>query len=131
MPSGPPTPHFPDVAADNWAYKYVEYAYANSVVAGASDGKYHPGDVVDRGQMSVFISRAIVTPTGDAGLAGYTPPTTPDFSDVPTSFWTYKNVEYLHEHGIVNGEGDGLYHPEHAVTRDQMAVFMARAFKLL
>ena len=49
---------------------------------------------------------------------------------MPTGFWTYKNVEYLHQQGIVNGESDGLYHPEHLVTRDQMAVFVSRAFGL-
>jgi hypothetical protein len=31
----------------------------------------------------------------------------------------------------VNGYGDGLYHPERPVTRDQMAVYIARAFELL
>jgi len=32
---------------------------------------------------------------------------------------------------VVNGYEDGLYHPEIVVTRDQMAVYVARAFELL
>jgi len=31
---------------------------------------------------------------------------------------------------VVNGYDDGNYHPEIAVTRDQMAVYVARAFEL-
>jgi hypothetical protein len=39
-------------------------------------------------------------------------------------------VEYCVEHGVVQGYEDGLYRPERVVTRDQMAVYVARAFEL-
>jgi len=131
VPPGPGTPHFPDVGTDYWAYKYVEYAYANNIVAGYPGGSYVPELAVDRGQMAAFIARAIVTPTGEEGLASYTPPATPSFPDVPTDFWTYKHIEYIREAGIVGGYPDGRYHPGELCTRDQMAVFIARAFELL
>ncbi len=130
VPTAPATADFTDVPTTHWAFKYVECVYSKNIAAGNGDGTYSPDGIVDRGQMSVFISRSIVTPTGEAGLASYTPPTTPTFPDVPTSLWTFKYVEYLHENHIVNGEGDGLYHPEYDVTRDQMAVFITRAFGL-
>jgi len=131
VPPGPEAPHFPDVATDYWAYKYIEYAYANNIVAGYPGGRYVPELAVDRGQMAAFIARAIVTPTGEAGLASYTPPVVPSFPDVPTDFWTYKHIEYIKSQSIVGGYPDGLYHPEGLCTRDQMAVFIARAFHLL
>jgi PKD repeat protein len=132
VPSGPATAHFPDVPLDFWAFKYVEYAFANSIVTGYPDGWYHPADVVDRGQMAVFIARAIVTPTGDEGLEGYTPPDTPTFPDVPTGFWAYQYIEYIAdpERGVTGGYPDGRYHPEYPCSRDQMAVYVQRAFKL-
>jgi len=49
---------------------------------------------------------------------------------VPTSYWAFKYVEYCHAHGIVNGYSDGTYQPGAVVTRDQMAVFVTRAFQL-
>jgi minor extracellular protease Epr len=33
-------------------------------------------------------------------------------------------------HGVVQGYDDGLYRPDAAVTREQMAVYVARAFEL-
>jgi peroxiredoxin len=39
-------------------------------------------------------------------------------------------VEYCVENGVVAGFLDGLYHPEVVVTRDQMAVYIQRAFEL-
>ena len=35
------------------------------------------------------------------------------------------------ENGVVQRYDDGLYRPEIVVTRDQMAVYVARAFELL
>ncbi|UCC69749.1 MAG: S-layer homology domain-containing protein [Armatimonadota bacterium] len=39
-------------------------------------------------------------------------------------------MEYCVGNGVVAGYEDGYYHPEFAVTRDQMAVYVARAFGL-
>jgi hypothetical protein len=84
--------------------------------------------------MAVFVARAIVTPTtGEAGLADYMPPDVATFEDVTAEnqwAWCHKHVEYIAEQGIAGGYEDGLYHPEHACSRDQMAVFVARAFDL-
>ena len=132
VPTGSAQATFPDVLADHWAYRYVEYASANHVVAGYPDGLYHPADVVDRGQMAVLVARAIAEPTGDDGLVAFTPPATPSFPDVPADFWAYKYVEYIAQEsiGVTQGYPDGGYHPEYPCTRDQMAMYVAQAFKL-
>jgi len=68
---------------------------------------------------------------GNAGLADYVPSDPRNFPDVPDTFWAYKHIEYCVENGVVNGYGDGYYYPDIIVTRDQMAVYIARAFELL
>ncbi len=133
VPTGPATATFSDVPTDYWAFKYVEYAVAQNVVKGYSDGTYKPTDQVDRGQMAVFIARSIYTPTAARlDLTGYTPPAMATFPDVPTDFWAYTYVEYIAQPGIdvTKGYPDGDYHPEYICTRDQMAVYIQRAFKL-
>jgi hypothetical protein len=131
VPGGPDEATFPDVPADHWAYRYVEYAVARSIVQGYGDGNYHPDWTLTRGQMSVFMARAIADPTGEEGLAGYDPPDTPTYDDVPSDYWCYRHVEYLAARGVVLGYPDGGYAPTAQVTRDQMAVYIARAFDLL
>ena len=126
------TPTFADVPADYWALKYVEYAVSCAIVGGYGGNLYHPEYNVDRGQMAVFVARSMADPTGDGGLAGYDPPATPTFADVATDFWSYRYIEYIAdpEQAIVGGYGDGLYHHEIVVSRDQMAVYIAKAFGL-
>ncbi len=122
---------FPDVPCDHWAYSSVEYTAVNNVVEGYPSGDYQPARQVNRAQMAVFIARSIVTPTGEAGLEPYEAPEVPTFSDVPTTYWSYRHVEYLVEIGTVVGYPDGLYRPGKTVTRAQMAVYLGRCFDLL
>jgi Tol biopolymer transport system component len=126
VPDGPATPTFPDVPASSWCYRHVEYCFANGVVQGYWDG-YHPMEVVSRAQMAVYVSRALVAPSGDDGLPD--PPPTPTFPDVPASYWAYRWIEYCYAQGVVQGYPDG-YRPEETVNRAQMAVYVQRAFQL-
>ncbi len=128
IPDPTPPPSFSDVPSTHWAYEHIEYAVSQNVVKGYDDGTYKPDLVVDRGQMAAFVARAMVTPSGDVGIPDPVPPAT--FSDVPSDFWAYKQVEYCVGQGVVKGYDDGLYHPEWVVTRDQMAVYICRAFQL-
>jgi hypothetical protein len=128
IPDPPATPSFSDVPGDYWAYPQIEYAVSQRVVQGYGDGRYQPTGVVDRGQMAVFAARAMVAPAGDAAVPDPMPPLS--FPDVASDFWACKWVEYCAGQGVVKGYDDGNYHPEYQVTRDQMAVYVARAFQL-
>jgi len=52
------------------------------------------------------------------------------FPDVPAGYWSGTAIKACVDHGVVQGYLDGLYHPGDPVTRDQMAVYIARAFQL-
>jgi hypothetical protein len=123
-PAGEPT--FPDVGTDHWAYRYIEYCAQQDLVLGYPSGGYEPDLVVTRDQMAVYIARALVG--GDALVP--TGPAEAHFPDVGTDHWAYDYVSYCQAEGIVQGYPDGTYRPEVEVTRDQMAVYVARAFDL-
>jgi hypothetical protein len=130
VPSGPALATFPDVPKAHWAYRYIEYVVGRNVAQGFPEGDYRPSLAVDRGQMAVFIARSIADPTGEAGLADYTPPSEPTFRDVKANHWAYKHIEYIVAQGVATGYDNGTYRPLATCTRDQMAVFIARAFDL-
>lgn len=54
----------------------------------------------------------------------------PTFSDVNSGDWYYQGVEALARSGITVGCGGGKFCPNIAVSRAQMAVFLARALGL-
>ncbi len=139
FPDAPPTGYGDDGTEPYWAYTHIEYCVENGVVQGYLDGNYHPDEEVNRAQMAVYVARALVSPSGEAGLADYVPADPRNFPDAADTgygddgtepYWAYTHVEYCVEHGVVQGYLDGNYHPDEVVTRAQMAVYVARAFEL-
>jgi hypothetical protein len=130
VPTGPATATFTDVPTGDPYYKYVEYAVAQGVVTGYTEPDltktYHPGQKLNRGQMAAFLARSM------CGGEEYVPtgPATASFPDVATDFAFYNHVEYICAHGVTTGYSDGTYRPQANCLRDQMAVFVARAFAL-
>jgi len=128
VPPGPGSPTFPDVPTSYWAYKHIEYCASRHIVSGYEDGKYHPEYNIDRGQLAVFIARAI------GGKDIMSPPASPTYTDVQPDFWAFKDIEYLTSSmnasggKVVGGYADGKYHPEYTISRGAMSVFIARAF---
>jgi hypothetical protein len=57
-------------------------------------------------------------------------PGTATFTDVPTNYWAFQYIEALAASGITAGCGGGNFCPGSPVTRDQMAVFLAKALGL-
>ena len=77
--------------------------------------------------------------TADLGFGGVrirwkrqvTPaPSTPTFGDVPETHPFYPFIEALAASGVTGGCGIGVFCPEAALTRGQMAVFLAKALGL-
>jgi len=126
VPTGPATATFDDVPTTHWAYKCIEYCYGHGVVQGYSATTYAPDVIVDRAQMAAYTARAVAG--GDANVPDG--PATATFNDVPTDYWAYKYVEYCKAQGIVQGYDPVTYAPDVSVTRDQMAVYVQRAFQL-
>ena len=52
------------------------------------------------------------------------------FADVPTGYWAFQHIEALAASGITAGCGGGNFCPGGLLTRDQMAVFLAKALGL-
>jgi len=121
-PTGPPS--FADVTSDNWAYKHIEYLKRHQVVTGFPDGTYQPLTPVTRDQIAVYIARAKGWVNLDDDMT--TAPAL--FPDVPAGFWAGTAIEACVGNGVTLGYPDGYYYPESTVTRDQMAVFVYRAF---
>jgi len=129
VPTGPETASFPDVDTEHWAYKYIEYAVDREVVEGYPNGTYRPANPVDRGQMAVYMARALAG--GEGNVPPAMPPATfPDVGPGTTWEWCWPHVEYIATHGIAGGYEDGTYRPQYTCTRDQMAVYVTRGFRL-
>jgi hypothetical protein len=124
-PSPSPTGMFTDVASNDPFRTFIEEFYNSGITSGCSTDplRYCPNTAVTRGQMAVFIERA---------LGNFSPSPSPSgtFGDVPPGHPFQFFIEEFYNDGITSGCSTSplLYCPDNPVTRGQMAVFIVRAF---
>jgi hypothetical protein len=115
---------FTDVPTSQPFAKWIEQLAREGITGGCGGGNYCPDAVVSRAEMAIFLMRAMFgmgfQPSAPVGI----------FSDVPTSNGFAPWIEALAASHVAGGCGNGQYCPNDPVTRQQMAVFLVRAFAL-
>ena len=91
---------------------------AAGITGGCAPGRYCRDAPVSRAQMAGFLVRALGLPAS----------TTDHFRD-DDGVTLESSINALADAGITGGCDDGKYCPKSAVSREQMAAFMLRAFK--
>jgi len=119
------TPTFADVPLSYWSWSFIERLYAAGITSGCtvSPLNYCPNNTVTRAEMAIFLLRGIHGPS-------YSPPVvggTTNFADVPVDYWAARWIKQLAVEGITGGCGAGIYCPDSAVTRAEMAVFLLKS----
>jgi hypothetical protein len=118
-------PYFTDVPASNLFFKYVQKLRDLGITHGCTTSTYCPNDPINRGDAAVFVIRGKLSALfGDQ----FTYPTTPDFTDVPAGSVDFPFIQKMYELGITSGCDTTNYCPASPLLREQMAVFITRAF---
>jgi hypothetical protein len=55
----PETASFGDVPTDHPYFRFIEALYASGITAGCGAGNYCPGNAITRGEMAVFLAKAL------------------------------------------------------------------------
>ena len=126
-PADPPPAGFTDVNATSVHAKNIDALYAAEITTGCGTEplRFCPDGAVTRAQMASFLARAFDLVEVEQVAAG--------FVDVDSSSVHAASIEALFAAGITTGCGTEplRFCPDGAVTRAQMASFLARAFDLV
>jgi hypothetical protein len=110
-----------------WALPYVDQAAVFGLMegVGAADGgaaRFEPERKVTRSEFAAILLRLL----GVEPAASQASP----FADVAPDDWFSGVVGAAVKLGIVNGVSDTVFAPDRPITREQMALMLARALKL-
>ena len=108
---------FTDVPEGYWAYNAIQYVYGEGLMAGTSDSTFNPEGTTTRGQIVTILWRL-----SDSPVVNYLM----DFSDVDPTAYYGEAIRWATSEGIVGGYGGGLFGPDDAITREQLAVMLYR-----
>jgi hypothetical protein len=111
-------PYFNDVPASNGFFKFIQKLADLGITSGCGSSDFCPDELVTRGQMAVLLMAARY------GTIPFSYPSTPYFTDVPSTSIYFPFVQKAAQLGITSGCAKGLYCPDDTLTRGQMAVFI-------
>ncbi|NLJ76142.1 MAG: S-layer homology domain-containing protein [Peptococcaceae bacterium] len=104
----------------HWAEKQISNWVDNELIAGYPDGTFKPDNSITRAEFAVLANKA----------CGYTASAPVTFSDVNTADWYYGEVARAVAAGYISGYPDGTFKPNGEITRQEVAVVIARILEL-
>lgn len=113
---------FEDVNKDAWYKDAVDFVAARNIVVGQGRGRFGPEDRLTRGQALVMLMRAYgIVPDEQSA---------DNFKDAGQTYYT-GYLAAAKRLGVAEGTGDLRFAPDQSITRQDLAVMMHRALKLL
>ncbi|QAY67083.1 S-layer homology domain-containing protein [Paenibacillus protaetiae] len=106
--------------AQHWADSDISLLASMFVVNGDTQGKFNPNASITRAEFAALITRVL-------GLEGGSFGSSSSFTDVQDASWYANAIRAAAAAGIITGYEDGGFHPNAAVSRQEMAVMLLRA----
>lgn len=112
---------FYDVPTNHWAYKEIKELANANIISGTGNDLFSPNEQITRAQLATFIVRATKLPV-ISSING--------FKDVPSSHWAAATISAADQAGLFDYIDGAYFKPDEPVTRDEVAVVLAKAFQL-
>lgn len=113
---------FKDISS-HWAKDDILLLANKRIVNGVAADTFAPNRNISRAEFAALVVKALgFAPTSEDNKA---------FTDVQPSAWYASYIKTAVQYGIVKGMTDGTFHPNQEVTRQEMAVMLARALELV
>jgi hypothetical protein len=110
---------FEDIKS-HWAKTDIELLSAKMIVNGLSEASFAPNQKVTRAEFAALLVRALGFTANGAS---------PSFKDVAVTDWYASAVQIAAQYKLILGYEDGTFGPNQTVTREQMAIMVARALR--
>jgi hypothetical protein len=113
---------FTDVNSDHRFYKEIMFLYEGNIISGYGEGEFKPNVKVTRGQAAMMIAKSLGLDT--------TPRDSKFFKDIHKTDRFSGAIDSAREREIIQGKEDGTFDSDEEVSRGDMTMFIARAFKM-
>ncbi len=110
-----------DLDLGSWYHSGVDFMLENGFMNGVNSDTFRPNGTLNRAMVATVMYRIAGQPAVEGSST---------FSDVADGTWYTDAVIWAQANGIVTGYNDGTFRPTKEITRQEMAVMLARYAKL-
>jgi len=107
---------FPDISG-HWAQTHIEHLLGLGLISGFPDGTFKPNQTITRAQAASILANELSL-TAQAAA----------FPDVPVAHWANGAIGAIVAHGTMSGYPGGMFKPDQAMTRAEIASVLAIAY---
>lgn len=104
----------------SYAEEQIQSLYEKGIVLGDEKGLYHPEKAVTRAEFITMLDKTLGLSPLNSNL--------PAFRDVSQKHWSYPWVQAGVSLGLINGTSTKTFAPTRAITREEAATLLIRAF---
>lgn len=113
---------YADVAGGHWANEAIKVLAAKHLINGVSDSLFLPNGQTTRAEFTAMLVRLLgLEALGQSDV----------FTDVKDQVWYASAINTAHQAGLIQGVAGGKFEPEAAITREQMAVLLIKAYEYM
>lgn len=105
----------------HWAEKQINELLAAGIIKGYQDGSFKPDNTISRAEFAAILVKAFKLAPGSNDKV---------FSD-SSAHWAKDSIAAAAANGIISGYSSAQFGPDDMITREQMAVMIVKAKKLV
>ena len=98
----------------------IEALASRGIINGKTENSFEPNSTMTRAEFATIITRGLGLPVKNTLV----------FADVKETDWYYTYVNTAYSYGIIKGVSETEFNPNGTITREEVAVMVARAAKL-
>ena len=110
---------YTDVSPAHWAHSIIQEMTAKQMLQGTGLTTFEPNRPVTRAEFAALLVKAF-----HLGKSGKV-----EFADVPASKWYAEPIAVAVQAGIATGKADNRFAPDEAISRQEMAAMLVRAYE--
>lgn len=112
-----PMSGYTDLDMEAWYHDGIHYCLDEGLMDGVDAGMFAPNATTSRAMIVTILWRLQGSPEVEA---------TETFTDVSPDAWYAKTIAWAVAEGVADGYGEGLFGPNDAITREQLAAMLWR-----
>lgn len=109
----------------HWAEAAVNDLALRLIVSGIDQERFSPDAAITRAEFAAIVARALGLPVDSSQQGDVVA-----FNDVKRDAWYFGAVMTAKEYGILSGYDDNTFRPNHAISRQEAMVMIAKAMKI-
>lgn len=113
---------FDDVNKSHWVARTLEVLSAKHIITGKMENLFVPDEKTTRAEFTAMLIRTL-------GLTANTTANASPFTDIDKNAWFASAVQAAYGAGLVTGITDTEFAPYAAITREQMAIMLVKAYE--